>query len=705
MGRNARKAATPSIRRAAPPVPVEERDRPEERRLSEARQRADELREQINYHAYRYHVLDEPEISDFDYDQLLRELESIESDFPELITPDSPTQRVGAAPTDLFQPVRHRARMLSLDNAFSWEELEAWGRRVERAIGPTARFVCELKIDGLAVVLSYEDGVLARGATRGDGEVGEDISANIRTVRSVPIRLQGSGHPPVLDVRGEIYLPVGAFERLNEELAERGERIFANPRNAAAGSLRQKDPQITASRPLRLWCHGVLYAEGKRFGAHSEALDHLRDAGLPVNPTTEVVHTLDDVFAYCERWQRDRHTVDYEIDGVVVKVDSIAQQEELGSTSKAPRWSIAYKYPPEERTTVLRRIDIHVGRTGKVTPFARLEPVFVGGVTVSTATLHNADEVARKDVRDGDTVVVRRAGDVIPEVVGPVLAKRQPDARPWSMPERCPACATKLVRLAGEVDYRCPNRRRCPMQNAEWLFHFSSRGAMDIEHLGYKTGMALLDRGWVVDPADVYSLNEARLAELPGFKDKSIRNLLDSIEGSKDRPLWRLLVALNIRHVGGHVAQVLARAFPSIDELSAASVEELNALEEIGPEIARSVHDWFREDENLALVDKLRAAGVRMKDEVQAPATPGPLIGKSIVITGGLESMSRDDATSAAEAAGARVASSVSKKTDFVVVGENPGSKYERAVQLGVETVDEQEFLRRVGPSGQEGRS
>jgi DNA ligase (NAD+) len=485
---------------------------------------------------------------------------------------------------------------------------------------------------------------------------------------------------------------------LNEQLAEASGKVFANPRNGAAGSLRQKDPSVTASRPLRLWCHGVLYVEGRRFAAHSEALAFLRDAGLPVNPATEVVDSLQEVFDYCERWKRDRHTIDFEIDGVVVKIDSIAQQEELGATSKAPRWAIAYKFPPEERTTRLNRIEVHIGRTGKATPFAFLEPVFVGGVTVSSATLHNANEVARKDVREGDTVVIRRAGDVIPEVVGPVVSKRPRGTKPWVMPATCIACHTPLVRPEGEVDYRCPNKRGCPMQNIEWLFHFASRGAMDIEHLGYKTGQLLMDMGWVSDPADLYAITADQLGQLPGFKERSISNLLASIEGSRDRPLWRLLVAVNIRHVGSHVAQVLTRAFPSVDLLAAASVEELNAVEGVGPEIAQSLFDWFRDPDDQRLLAKLRAAGVRMQDEPVAAPAEGPLTGTTIVITGGMKEFSRDGAVAAAEAAGARVASSVSKKTDFVVVGENPGSKFERAQQLGVEIVDEQEFLKRLVP-------
>ena len=669
----------------------------EERRRAEAKLRVEELRERINYHSYRYHVLDEPEVADAEYDTLVRDLSTLEEQFPELITPDSPTQRVGSTPLDLFAPVHHRARMLSLDNAFSREELEAWAARVERTIGSGARYVCELKIDGVAVALTYEKGSLATGATRGDGTTGEDITANVRTVRSVPTRLQVSDPPPALEARGEIYLPVKAFEELNEQLTERGQRPFANPRNAAAGSLRQKDPAVTASRPLKLWTHGLGYAAGMRFQSHSQSLEWMREAGLPVAPTTEVVDTLDGVFDYVKRWENDRHSVDWEIDGVVVKVDQVAFQEELGATSHAPRWAIAFKFPPEERTTQLRKIAIHIGRTGKATPFAFLEPVFVGGVTVSTATLHNANEVRRKDVRDKDTVIVRRAGDVIPEVVGPVLSKRPKSARPWKMPKTCPACGTELVQPEGEVDFRCPNKRGCPMQGEEWLFHFASRGAMDIEHLGYKTGMLLRDKGWVNDPADVYFLTREQLETLPGFKEKSIDNLMSSIEGSKDRPIWRLLVALNIRHVGAHVAQVLARAFPSIDLLAAATEEEIDGVEEIGPEIARSAFEWFHDSENLALIEKLRKAGVRMEDVPEPERPEGPLTGSTIVLTGGLESVSRDEATALAEEAGAKVSSSVSKKTAFVVAGENPGSKLAKAEQLGVEVIDEKEFLVRIG--------
>jgi DNA ligase (NAD+) len=669
--------------------------RDDERRRAEAKRRVEELRDLINYHNYRYHVLDDPEVADAEYDLLMRELRSLEDAFPELIVPDSPTQRVGGAPSELFAPVRHRVPMLSLDNAFSREELEAWGGRVVRALGREADFYCELKIDGIAVAVSYEDGRYAVGATRGDGYVGDDITSNIRTIRSVPFALRDGDHPRVLEVRGEVYLPVKAFEKLNEQLTEQGGRPFANPRNAAAGSLRQKDPAVTASRPLRLWCHGVGVAEGRRFERHSEALEYVQRAGLPVSPETELLGTLAEVFKYCQHWQEHRHDVDYEIDGVVVKVDQIPLQEELGATSKAPRWAIAYKFPPEERTTLLRGIFTHTGRTGVVTPFAQLEPVFVGGVTVTTATLHNQDEVKRKDVRPSDTVVVRRAGDVIPEVVGPVVSKRPKGARSWRFPKKCPSCGTALVREGAY--WRCPNRRGCPSQNIEWLFHFAGRGGMDIEHLGYKTGLLLIDRGWVNDPADIYAITDQQLAELPGFKEKSIANLRSSIEASRDRELWRLLVALSIPHVGGHMAIVLANAFGSIDRLRDASVEELEAVDEVGPIVARAVHAWFHDRENRRLLDKLRKAGIRMADPPKKKRVDGPLSGKTMVLTGGLESMSREEATRAAEEAGARVASSVSKKTDFVVAGTDPGTKHDKAVSLGVEIIDEGEFLKRLG--------
>ncbi len=651
----------------------------------------------IRHHQYRYHVLDDPEVSDAEYDELVRELVALEERFPELITPDSPTQRVGGVPSELFAPVTHRAPMLSLDNAFSFEELDAWAERVVRGLsGKSPVFACELKIDGVACALTYEDGTLVKAATRGDGVVGEDITSNVRTVRGVPMKLMSAELPAVIEVRGEMYLPVKAFEKLNLELTEAGQRPFANPRNAAAGSLRQKDPKVTASRPLRMWVHSFGAAEGVSFDSHLRFLEWAAAAGLPVAPTTERQDSLEGVKAFLKRWEGDRHSVDWEIDGAVIKVDPAADQQRLGATSKAPRWAIAFKFPPEERTTVLHKIDVHTGRTGKVTPFAVLEPVFVGGVTVTYATLHNEDEVRRKDVREGDTVIVRRAGDVIPEIVGPVPSKRKRGAKVWSMPAGCPACGTPLVRAEGEADHRCPNKKGCPSQGLEWLFHFSARGAMDIEHLGYMTVMRLMEKGIVEDPADIYELDPEKLSQLPGFKDKAITNVLEQIEASKDRPIWRLLVGLNIRHVGAHVAQVLASAFGSVDALAGASAEEIDAVPEIGPEIAASVREWFDDEDNRRLIEKLRAAGVRLADPVVEAAGPLPLAGQTIVLTGGLQTLSRDEATELAQAAGARVASSVSKKTDFVVAGENPGSKYAKAVELGVEVVDEQEFLRRA---------
>ena len=668
-----------------------------DRPRAEAKLRVEELREQINHHAYRYHVLDEPEVSDAEYDELLRELSTLEDGFPELVTPDSPTQRVGGVPADLFAPVTHRAPMRSLDNAFSVQELEAWAQRVEKGVGDAAVYVCELKIDGVACALTYEDGALVRAATRGDGMTGEDITANVRTVRGLPPRLLVKAPPAVIEVRGEMYLPVKAFAKLNQELTEAEQRPFANPRNAAAGSLRQKDPRVTASRPLRLWVHSFGAAEGISFGTHRGFLEWAAAAGLPVPPTTEAATTIADVERFLTHWEEHRHSVDWEIDGAVIKVDQIDLQGVLGATSKAPRWAIAYKFPPEERTTLLRSIDVHTGRTGKVTPFAVLEPVFVGGVTVTYATLHNEDEVRRKDVRKGDTVIVRRAGDVIPEIVGPIPSKRRKGARRWKMPATCGSCGTPLVRPEGEADWRCPNKGGCPDQSLEWLGHFAGRGAMDIEGLGYMTVLALLDKGFIADPGDIYSLSAEQLGHLDGFAEKSTANLLGAIRGSKDRPVWRLLVGLNIRHVGTHVAQVLAKAFGSIEALAAASEDEIDAVPEIGPEIAATVRAWFDDPDNLGLVDKLRAAGVRSADERAADEGPKPLEGKTIVLTGGLGTLSREEATVLAQDAGARVASSVSKKTDFVVAGEDPGSKYDRAVQLGVEILDEAGFLRRLG--------
>ena len=707
----------------------------DEKERALAQTRIEDLRSQIVEHDNHYYVLDSPVVSDAEYDGLMRELRALEQRFPDLITPSSPTQRVGGKGSDLFAPVEHPSPMLSLDNVFSTEELRAWLGRLQRAVGsragsppappagtsgPTAHparpalrapsspaegsldFVCELKIDGLAVSLLYQNGVFVRGATRGDGRVGEDITANLRRVRPIPARLSGSQHPSMLEVRGEVYQPVSVFLRLNQELAERNERPFANPRNAAAGSLRQKDPAVTASRGLSFWCYGTDTGAGRpgpaRAERHSDDLEYLRSVGLPVNPNIQRATTLEQVAAYCAKWQEHRHDVDYQIDGVVIKVDRYRQREDLGATSRAPRWAVAYKFPPEEREALVKRIAVHTGRTGRVTPYVELEPVHVGGVMVTSATLHNEDDVRRKDVREGDTVFVHRAGDVIPEVVGPVLEKRPPGTPVWSFPTQCPACGTSLVRKPGEADWRCPNRKECPSQTVEWLCHFGSPEALDIEHLGYQTVTALVERGWLTDPADLYALDAKQLLQLPGFAEKSAQNLLDAIAASKQRPMWRLLVGLNIRRVGAHVAQLLAQRFLSLDALAAASLENLQAVEGVGPEIASAVHDWFRDPENGALLKNLGRAGLRVKDEAAGgPVAPRPFDGQIVVITGTLPTLSREEATALAQKAGARVTSSVSKKTNFVVVGQEAGSKLAKAQELDIETIDEAEFLRRMG--------
>lgn len=670
--------------------------------VAAAERRVRELRTTIAEHDRRYYELDQPSIPDADYDALGLELRTLEARFPSLVSPDSPTRRVSGRASSLFAPVTHATPMLSLDNVFSLDELHAWARRLQRGSEGAIDFVCELKIDGLAVSLTYENGIFARGGTRGDGRVGEDITANLRTITEIPTQLPGRAFPPVMEIRGEVYLPISTFDRLNRELATRGERALVNPRNAAAGSLRQKDAAVTASRGLRMWCYGMGrpgdVADGIRASRHSEDLARLRSWGLPVNPTIELAHSLDEVVAFVDKWHSQRHSVDYQIDGIVIKVDRYDQRADLGTTSRAPRWAIAYKFPPEEKTARVVRIAVNTGRTGRVTPYVDLEPVYVGGVTVSSATLHNESEVRRKDIREGDMVIIRRAGDVIPEVVAPVLDARPADSKPWSFPTQCPACDATLARKEDEADWRCPNRKGCPAQGARWLFHFGSPDAMDVEHLGYQTVTALMERGWVGDPSDLYKLDVRTVSTLPGFGEKSARNLIDAIAASKDRPIWRLLVGLSIRRVGAHVAEVLAKRYRSIDALATASLEDLEHAEGIGPEISSAVHEWFHTPENLALVEKLRQAGLRLRDEEPSvPIGNQPLLEKIIVITGTLSGFSRDEATQAAEAAGARVTSSVSKKTSFLVAGTEAGSKLTKAQSLGVEIIDEAEFVRRLG--------
>ena len=664
---------------------------------ADVRARHAQLSRTLDEHAFRYYVLDSPVVSDGEYDALMRELQAVEEAHPSLRTSDSPTQKVmGTYSTD-FRAVEHLERMLSLGNVFTDDELRAWASRVEKGVGAAPRYLCELKIDGLAVALVYRDGRLVRAATRGDGRTGEDITPNVRTLRSVPERLEGDDVPALLEVRGEVFIATDDFARLNERLTADGKPPFANPRNAAAGSLRQKDPRVTASRPLSLTLHGLGALEGWTPASQSEAYACLARWGLPVSSRAEVHDDLDGVLAYIARWGEHRHDVEHEIDGVVVKVDSVPLQRRLGATSNAPRWAIAHKYPPEEATTTLRDITVSVGRTGRATPFAMLEPVHVGGVTVSTATLHNQDEVRRKDVRIGDTVVVRRAGDVIPEVVGPVLTLRTDAVREFVMPRECPECGTPLRQMReGDKDLRCPNARSCPAQLRERVFAMASRAALDIEGLGYEAARSLTEQGLVQDEGDVLLLDEAALSTSAFYTTKggalsaAARQLLGSLEEVKSRPLWRWLVAMSIRHVGAPTARDLAREFRSLERIERATAEELAAVEGVGPVVAQAVVDWFAVDWHRDVVDKWRRAGAVLADDAGEDEGPRPLEGVTVVVTGTLTGYSRDGATEAVQALGGKVVGSVSKKTDFVVVGADPGaSKYEKAVKLGVPRLDD----------------
>jgi DNA ligase (NAD+) len=672
----------------------------------DARTRHRDLSEELDRYAFAYYVRDEPLVSDGQYDELMGELKAIEAAHPALVTPDSPSQKVNGGFAATFSPVEHIERMQSLDNAFSSDELSAWAARVEREVGTGARYLCELKIDGLAVALLYQRGRLVRAATRGDGVTGEDVTANVLTMRDVPHQLDGDDLPERLEVRGEIYFPVAAFADLNASMVEQGKAPFANPRNAAAGSLRQKDPRITATRPLRLIVHGIGAHDGWQPENQSEAYVRLRELGLPTSDRFEVVDDLEGVWAYIERYREDRHSVEHEIDGVVVKVDQVALQRRLGSTSRAPRWAIAFKYPPEEATTKLLDIRVNVGRTGRVTPFAFMEPVKVAGSTVQLATLHNASEVKRKGVLIGDTVVIRKAGDVIPEVLGPVVAARTGDEHEFVMPTHCPECGSELrPEKEGDADIRCPNARSCPAQLRERVFHVAGRGAFDIEVLGYEAAVALLQSGLLQDEGDVFFLDAESLTTAPLFtkKDGTLSangaKLLANLETRKDVPLWRVLVALSIRHVGPTAAQALARDFRSMDRIAAATEEELAAADGVGPTIARSIRDWFEVDWHREVVEKWRRAGVRMADEGE-DAGPGPLTGVTVVVTGSLRDYSRDEATAAIQERGGKVTGSVSKKTGFVVVGADPGSKYDKAVQVKAPILDDDGFavLLEQGP-------
>ncbi len=682
------------------PTPVTEEAREQHRRLAE----------EIEDARWRYYVLDSPTLADADFDQRMRTLEELEERFPELRTPDSPTQKVGGAVSTEFTAIDHLRRMESLDNAFSFEELDAWYARLARDGVTDPALLCELKVDGLAINLLYEDGRLVRALTRGDGRTGEDVTPNVRTIDSVPHRLTGTEEFPVpelIEVRGEVFLPVEAFERLNETMTEAGKPVFANPRNAAAGSLRQKDPRVTATRALGMVCHGIGERRGFEPQAQSHAYQALAAWGLPVSEQVRVVPTLKEVEGYIENAGANRHSiVPYEIDGVVVKVDDVSLQRRLGSTSRAPRWAIAFKYPPEEVNAELLDIRVNVGRTGRVTPYAVMVPTRVAGSTVEMATLHNAHEVKRKDVRPGDTVVLRKAGDVIPEVVGPVLPLRPEGLAEWVMPTECPACGTALAQQKeGDKDLRCPNHRFCPAQVRERVFHVAGRGAFDIEGLGYEAATALLDAGVIENEGDVFDLDADRLRQAPLFTRAPKKGeegpqltangakLLANLAERKQVPLWRVLVALSIRHVGPTAARALAQEFGSMASIREASEEQLAAAEGVGPTIAEAVIEWFKEPWHVAIVDAWATAGVSMADE-RDESVPRTLEGLTVVVTGSLEGFSRDSAKEAILARGGKAAGSVSKKTDYVVVGENAGSKAEKAEQLGVPVLDEAGFER-----------
>ena len=664
---------------------------------NKARHRMTELINEIRDHQFKYYVLDQPTITDAEFDGLLRELQSLEDKNPELREPDSPTQHVGGGFSTQFEQRDHIEKMMSLDNVFDTTELAQWFERVEKEIAQP-QYLCEVKVDGLAINLTYENGVLVRGLTRGNGVTGEDVTLNVKTIRNLPHQLKGESFPSLIEVRGEVFFPIAAFNELNDSLEEAGKQLFANPRNGAAGSLRQKDPRVTASRPLSVVVHGVGAREGIAFESQSAAYAQLKSLGLPTSDRFKVCGTRAGVEKFIQHYADHRHDVEHEIDGVVIKVDSLSQQQQLGFTSRAPKWAIAYKYPPEEVTTVLLDIKVSVGRTGRVTPFAYMEPVKVAGSTVTNATLHNAEEIVRKGVLIGDTIVIRKAGDVIPEVLGPVLDKRQGTERAFVMPTHCPECGDELRAMSqGDVDIRCPNTQSCPAQLRERIYYIGSRAALDIDVLGYEAATALLDAKIIKDESDLFDLTAEKLVTSNFFTKKdgtpaaNVDKLLAALEEAKNRPLWRTLVALSIRHVGPTAAQGLATALGSITAISEASAEELADIDGVGQIIAESIVEWFGVKWHKEIIAKWEKAGVCMVVQ-QSEQLPQTLAGLTFVVTGGLESFTRDGISETITAHGGKPSSSVSKKTDYVLVGSDPGSKLAKAQELGVPVIDEARF-------------
>jgi DNA ligase (NAD+) len=667
-----------------------------------AEKRAAELRRQLDHHNHRYYVLDDPEIGDDAYDALLDELRGIEAENPELQTPDSPTQRVGAKPLEGFKQIQHAEPMLSLGNARNEEELRAWEKRVRNRLDQLdisvaqTSYTTEPKIDGLAISLTYEDGTLTRGATRGDGRVGEDVTQNLRTIRAIPLRFDDA--PKLVEVRGEVYLPIEAFADFNARRAEAGEPTFANPRNAAAGSIRQLDPQVAAERPLSIWCYGIGASEGLDFATHGEEMDWLRERGFKVNPDTGTHEEIDEVVERCRWWEGRRDELDYEIDGVVIKVNERGFWRELGVVGREPRWAVAGRFAPTTATTTLKKVVWNVGRTGALFPFAMLEPVHVGGVTVSTATLHNEEDLARKDVREGDQVVVMRAGDVIPAVVAPKLPRKSKGLRKPKPPKKCPLCGTPTVKPEDGVFTYCPNRTGCPGQQFQHVKHFVSKGAMDIEGFGEKQAWRFLDEDLISDVADIYDLDAETLQGLEGFGELSARNLLDQIEASRGRPFNRVLYALGLPGVGYVTAEALADHFGSIDALLDADPERIEEVEGVGPIMALQIADSLADDRTRELIERLRERSLRFEQEgPRRPARGGPLDGKTLVLTGTLPNLTREEATAMIKRAGGKITGSVSKKTDYVVAGDDPGSKMQKAEELGTEIVDEAGLRKLVG--------